>query len=75
MKKEIEDALTSIRKEILKQGEHVELKSASELGAIELQFTWENSSSLFQRVRTELELEEKLKKMVPGVKFVRLTVS
>lgn len=74
MKKEVEKALAQIRKELLGQGENVELKSASELGAIELTFYEENISSLLQRVRKELEFEEKLKEMVPGVKFVRLTV-
>jgi len=70
MIKEVENAIKQVRPDLIAQGSDVELLSATELGIVTVGLSGKCCSNRLTQLRTVLDLEVSLKRLVPKIKIV-----
>ena len=70
MIKEVENAIKQVRPDLIAQGSDVELLSVTEFGIITVGLSGKCCSNRLIQLRTVLNLEVALKRLVPNIKVV-----
>jgi Fe-S cluster biogenesis protein NfuA len=70
MRQEVENAMNQIRAGLLARGCNVELLHATDLGAVHVNLSGNCCTDRLERLLTILDIEDALRKQVPGVKIV-----